>query len=139
VKQPSLLLADDNYNLVDHEAELLIPFFDILGVVHDGQELISSALKLNPDVIVTDISMPSLTGLDAVHQLRKSGLTSKIVFLTVHTEDEFLDACIEEGALGFVAKSHMKDDLVACIRSAIEGKLFVSPSLSLREKAIPND
>jgi DNA-binding NarL/FixJ family response regulator len=136
VKPPSLLLADDNNTLVEREAELLMPFFDILAVVHDGQELISTALRLNPDVIVTDISMPLLTGIDAVHNLRNAGSTSKFVFLTVHTEGEFLDACLEEGALGFVAKSHMKDDLVACIHSAMEGKLFVSPTLLPADKTV---
>jgi len=84
-------------------------------------------------VIVVDITMPILTGIEAVHQLRSAGLAARFVFLTVHREDEFIQACLEEGAVGYVVKSNMKDDLITAINSAMAGKLFVSPGLSMSE------
>jgi len=128
-----VLLADDNKVLVGRVAELLASSFDVVGIAHDGPELISNALRLTPDVIVVDITMPILTGIEAVHQLRSAGLAGRFVFLTVHSEDEFLQACLEEGAVGYVVKSNMKDDLITAINSAMAGKLFVSPGLSMSE------
>jgi len=128
-----VLLADDNKVLVGRVAELLASSFDVVGIAHDGPELISNALRLTPDVIVVDITMPILTGIEAVHQLRSAGLAARFVFLTVHREDEFLHACLEEGAVGYVIKSHMKDDLIPAINAAMAGELFVSPALSMSE------
>ncbi len=85
-------------------------------------------MRLNPDVIVADISMPALSGLDAAHQLREIGSTAKLVFLTIHDEQEFVDACLEEGALGYVVKSHMKRDVIPAIHAALAGRSFISSS-----------
>lgn len=131
MNRPRVLLADDNEILVKRVAEHLASLCDVVGIAYDGQDLISKAFQLAPDVIVTDIAMPTLTGVEAVHQLREAGLASRFVFLTVHSEHEFVQACLEEGALGYVVKSHMKGDLISAIHSAMEGKLFVSPSLSV--------
>jgi DNA-binding NarL/FixJ family response regulator len=132
VKRPDVLLADDNKDLLERLVEILSPSFDVVGIAHDGQELVSSALRLVPDVIVLDIGMPILTGIQAARRLREAGLSTKFVFLTIHSEEEFLEACLDVGALGFVLKSHMKDDLIAAIHSALAGKLFVSPALSMK-------
>ena len=130
MNRPRVLLADDNEQLVESVAEHLASSFDVVGIAHDGQELVSKALRLVPDVIVADITMPVLTGVEAIRQLQGTGLASRFVFLTIHSEDEFLKACFEEGAMGYVVKSHMNADLILAIRSALAGKLFVSPSLS---------
>lgn len=130
MKRPDVLLADDNKDLLERLVEILSPSFEVVGIAHDGQELVSSALRLGPDVIVLDIGMPILTGIQAASRLREAGLSSKFVFLTIHSEEEFLEACLEVGALGFVLKSHMKDDLIAAIYSALEDKLFISTALS---------
>ncbi|MGC1448865.1 MAG: response regulator transcription factor [Candidatus Sulfotelmatobacter sp.] len=134
MNHPRVLLADDNKILTERVAEHLAPAFDIVGIAHDGQELISKAVLLAPDVIVVDITMPILTGVEAVHQLREAGLQAKVVFLTIHSEDEFLQACLEEGAVGYVVKSHMNTDLIPALNSAMAEKLFVSPSLSVSER-----
>jgi DNA-binding NarL/FixJ family response regulator len=84
-------------------------------------------MRLRPDVIVADITMPVLSGIDAAHQLRKSAVAAKIVFLTVHSEEQFMEACVAEGALGYVLKSQMKIHLVPAIRAALVGKAYVSP------------
>jgi len=80
-------------------------------------------------VIVTDITMPKLNGIEAVRRLREAGSTSKFVFLTVHEQPEFLHACFAEGALGYVTKSHLGTDLVPAINEVLSGQQFISPSL----------
>jgi DNA-binding NarL/FixJ family response regulator len=88
--------------LLEAEAALLFPYFVVVGTVSDGAALVSPASRLLPDVMVTDIHMPVLNGIDAANKLRASGSTARIVFLTVHGEREFLEACMEDGALGYV-------------------------------------
>lgn len=125
-----ILLADDHKPLLEATAKALASVFDVVGMANDGQELISKALLLTPDVIVLDITMPVMTGIEAVHRLRKAGLAAQFVFLTIHSEDEFMRACLAEGALGYVTKAHIKEDLIPAIRAALAGKLFISPALS---------
>ena len=89
--------------------------------------LVSEALRLFPDVIVADITLPVLSGIDAARQLRDSAPSAKIVFLTVHSEQQFVDACMAEGALGYVLKSHMKAHLIPAIQAALLGQSYVGP------------
>ena len=124
-----ILLADDNELLLKRTAEMLAASFDVVGVACDGQELIAKTRELAPDVIIVDITMPLMTGIEAVHELRRGGLTARIVFLTVHQESEFLQACLNEGALGYVIKSHIRADLIPAIHAAMAGERFLSPSL----------
>jgi DNA-binding NarL/FixJ family response regulator len=131
VNHPSVLLADDNRLLVQRVAELLAPSFDVVGTAHDGHDLVLKALRLTPDVIVVDITMPILTGIEAVHRLRNAGLETRFVFLTIHSESEFLEACLAEGAVGYVLKTRMKDDLIPAITAAVAGKQFVSSGMSI--------
>lgn len=78
----------------------------------NGKELLSESARLHPDVIVVDITMPELSGIEAVHELRSSGSRAKVVFLTVQTRIEFVQACFAEGALGYVTKSRLATDLI---------------------------
>ena len=125
--KPRILLADDHPPLLEAASTLLKPHFDMVGIVTDGAMLVSEALRLRPDVIVTDITMPVVTGIDAVIQLRKSWSSAKVVFLTVHSEEEFLKACMAEGASGYVLKSRMKTHLIPAIDAALEGWTYISP------------
>jgi DNA-binding NarL/FixJ family response regulator len=122
---PRLLLADDHQALLEAEIALLSPCFNIVGTAADGAAMVSEACRLDPDVIVTDISMPILNGIDAVRQLRKTGSTAKFVFVTVHSEAEFIEACMEAGALGYVQKLCMNHDLVPAIRAVLAGQSYV--------------
>jgi DNA-binding NarL/FixJ family response regulator len=122
-----LLLADDHPPLVEAAIAILKPHYDIVGIATDGVMLVSEALRLRPDVIVTDITMPVLNGIEAIHRLRASNFPAKIVFLTIHAEEGFLKACIAEGALGYVLKSRMKTQLIPAVEAALEGKSYVSP------------
>lgn len=130
--RPRVLLADNHPVLLGSTTALLKPQFDVVGNVTDGTTLVSEALRLCPDVIVADITLPMLSGIDAVRQLRETSLSAKIVFLTVHSEEQFIEACMQAGALGYVLKSHMKAHLIPAIQAALSGKTYICPSVSAR-------
>ena len=121
-----ILLADDHRRLSEIEERLLEAEFEVVGKVRDGQALFDEALRLKPDVIVTDISMPILNGIEAAERLRDSGCKSRIVFLTVHSDPEFVRRCLSTGAFGYVAKRRMASELITAIREALDGRIFVS-------------
>ncbi len=121
-----ILLADDNLLVLERVTRFLQPTFDVVGVAHNGLEMVLEAMRLNPDIIVADISMPGLDGIEAAHQLREMRARAAIVFLTINEGPEFVEACLAEGALGFVVKSHMKADLIPAINAALAGRRFVS-------------
>ncbi len=108
---------------------LLEPGFEIVGEAQDGQGLVEAALKLEPYVIVTDISMPILNGIEAAKRLREAGSTSKIVFLTVILDGDFISTGLAAGALGYVVKARIGSDLEPAIREAVAGRIFISPAL----------
>ena len=125
--RPRVLLADDHAALLEATTTLLAPVFDIVGTAVDGASLVSEALRLCPDVIVADITMPILTGIEAAHRLREIALSARFVFLTIHSEEQFVEACLAEGALGYVIKAHMKTHLIPAIRAALIGESYISP------------
>jgi DNA-binding NarL/FixJ family response regulator len=125
-KRARILLADDHLPVLQRVTQLLRTIFDIVGTAHTGSEMVSEAVRLNPDVVIADISMPGCSGIEAAHQLREKGSAAKVVFLTVHREDEFVNACLAAGALGYVLKAHMKADLIPAINAALSGHSFVS-------------
>jgi len=125
--KPRILLADDHPTLLEAASTLLKPHFDLVGIATDGAMMVSEALRLRPDVIVTDVTMPVMTGIDAAIQLRKSWSSAKVIFLTIHSEEEFLKACMAQGASGYVIKSRMKTHLIPAIDAALEGRTYISP------------
>jgi DNA-binding NarL/FixJ family response regulator len=127
--RPRILLADDHRAMLTREVSLLQTNFEVIGIVNDGKTLVSEANRLQPDVIVLDITMPIMTGIEAAHELRKSGSTAKLVFLTVHQETAFIDKCFSEGGSAYVIKSRMVSDLVPAIRQALSNHPFISPSM----------
>jgi DNA-binding NarL/FixJ family response regulator len=129
VSKVRVLLADDHPLLLKAVVNLLEPTFEVVGRVGDGKSLFESAMKLQADVIVSDISMPILNGIEAANKLKVSGCRSKIVFLTVHSDPEFVRVCLATGALGYVVKSEMETDLVPAIQEALAGRIFISPPL----------
>lgn len=121
-----ILLADDHPLMLERVTTFLQSKFDVVGVAHNGLQMIEEAMRLNPDIIVADISMPELDGIEAVHRLREMGAKASVVFLTIHESPEFVEACLAEGALGYVVKSQMKRDLIPAINAALAGQCFVS-------------
>jgi DNA-binding NarL/FixJ family response regulator len=128
--RPRVLLADDHPALLEATTALLGHQFEVVGTATDGAKLVSEALRLRPDVIVADITMPVMSGIDAAHELRKRALSVKVVFLTVHSEEQFVEACLAEGALGYVVKSQMKTHLIPAIQAALVGASYISPPVS---------
>lgn len=129
MKRVQVLLADDNSELLEMVKDILAPSFDVVGLVSDGQALVEQAGRLNPDVIIADITMPFLDGIAAVAKLKKLENHARIIFLTVHEDPDFLQACMDVGALGYVLKARLVSDLVASIHAALAGRVFVSPPL----------
>lgn len=113
--------------MLDHVVELLSGEFEVVGAVRDGQALVEAAALMNPDVIVSDISMPILSGIEAVQELSKTGSKAKVIFLSVHEDPDYITAAMKVGALGYVTKPRLTTDLRLAIINAIEGKSFVSP------------
>jgi DNA-binding NarL/FixJ family response regulator len=133
-----VVLADDHRMILDRLTCLLEPEFKVVGTAGDGRSLVETVNRLRPEVLVTDISMPISTGIEAANDLRASGCTSKVIFLTVHDDPEYLQACLATGASGYVVKSRMVGDLIHAIREALAGRVFVSPSGSGLEHSHPS-
>ena len=110
--RPRVLIADDHLMVAEALKSLLAPEFDLVGVVADGRALIEAAGKLRPDVIVADISMPQLNGIDALVELRQGGNQVPVVFLTMHRDVTFARRALEAGALGFVLKHSAPVELI---------------------------
>ena len=125
-----MLLADDFPLFLERVSSVLEPAFEVVERVGDGQSLLEAATKLDPDLIVTDLSMPILNGLEAMKRLMESGCTAKIVFLTVNTDPDVVQASLAAGALAYVAKNQLAADLLPAIREALAGRIFISPSIA---------
>ena len=124
-----ILLADDHPMVLQRVCEVLGQDFDIVGAVNNGRDAVVAVLRLNPDVLLIDISMPILNGLQAAQQLRSAKQETKVVFLTVHTQEDFVAAALSAGASGYVAKSDLAMDLIPAIHEALIGGIYVSPSI----------
>ena len=130
MNRPRVLLADDHRMVAEGLRSLLSPEFDLVGVVEDGRALIEAAKKLHPDVIVADISMPHLNGLDALGPLKRDNPRVKIVILTMHQEVAYARRALEAGAAGFVLKHAAPAELVTAIRAALDGKTYITPAVA---------
>lgn len=128
--RPRVLLADDHRIVADGLKAVLAPEFDLVGVVEDGRALVEAAETHRPDVIVADISMPHLNGIDALTQLKKRDPDVRVVILTMHKDSSYARRALSAGAVGYVLKHSAADELVDAIHAAMEGKRFVSPRLA---------
>lgn len=124
-----VLLADDHAPLLGELQVQLGRVFDVVGAVENGEQAVNAALRLTPDVLVLDISMPVMNGFEAAARLRNLKCKTKIVILTTYEDHEYIDAAFSAGASAYVAKRHFGTDLVTAIRQVVFGKTFVSPSL----------
>jgi DNA-binding NarL/FixJ family response regulator len=130
LRRPRVLLADDHLLVAEALKSLLAPEFDLVGVVEDGRALVEAAGRLRPDVIVADVTMPQLNGIDALVQLRQGGDLVPVVFLTMHRDVSFARRALDAGASGFVLKHSAPAELVTAIRAALEGKTYLTPQLA---------
>jgi DNA-binding NarL/FixJ family response regulator len=125
--RPTLLLADDHTLLLDGLQLMLEPDFNLVGVVADGQALLTAAQRLKPDLILLDISMPSLNGIDAARQLRKLVPSSRLIFLTMHSDSDYVTEAFRAGASGYLLKSAAASELLNALHEVLEGRRYVSP------------
>lgn len=130
MNRPRVLLAEDHRIVAEGLRSLLAADFDLAGVVEDGRALVEAAHRLRPDVIVADISMPSLNGIEALEILRRDGLDVPVVFLTMHRDVAYARRALEAGAAGYVLKHAATTELLQGLRAALEGGTFVSPALA---------
>jgi DNA-binding NarL/FixJ family response regulator len=129
--RPRVLLADDHALVIDGLRRLLEPEFEVVGTAGDGRELLTAAERLKPEVIVADISMPSLNGIEALRRIKKAGLRAKVIILSMHDDVEFGVEALRNGASGYVLKHSASEALRRAIREAMEGRIYVSPRISL--------
>ena len=129
-----ILLADDSPSMLQAARLILEPEFQVVGMVDDGQAVLPATERLHPDIVILDISMGTLSGLEAARLLTGIGTKAKIVFLTVHKDPEFVEEAFSVGAVGYVAKPRLGTDLLVAIREALVGHTFVSPDLATSSK-----
>ena len=124
--RPTLVLADDHVAVLERVSRLLTPGYEILAAVGNGSMALDAVLRFNPDVAVLDIAMPGLDGFGAARKLRNNSCRTRIVFLTLYDDDDYINAALNCGVLGYVLKSCVNSDLIPAIESALAGHIFVS-------------
>ena len=130
MSRATVLLADDHAILLEGLVTLLQREFSLAGTVTDGARLIEAARQLRPDVIVTDLAMPGMSGLEALHRLKADKIPAKVIFLTMHADAQLAAEALRAGASGFVVKHAAGKELVAAIHEALRGGTYVTPQLS---------
>ena len=133
VQRPRVLLADDHPAMLALTADAVAGEYSVVGSVRDGYELLAEAERLHPDVIVLDITMPRLDGIEAARQLRRAEPPARLVFLTVHEDADYARAALDAGGLGYVVKARLASDLLPSIRAALADQSFISPAVRLDE------
>src|SRR5688572_20687948 len=130
-RRPTVLVADDHAIVLEGLVSLLKEHdFDVVGAVGDGEKLIEAARRLKPDVIVTDLSMPGMTGLDVLLKLRDEKFDSKVVVLTMHNDAERATQALKAGASAFLLKESAGEELVNAIHQALQGRVYLTAAVT---------
>jgi DNA-binding NarL/FixJ family response regulator len=130
MKKTSVLLADDHAVLMDSLVHFIQPEFEVMGIARDGRALVDLARQHHPDVIVTDVSMPRLNGIDAVRILHKEDSSFKVLFLSMHADFPLVEEAFRAGASGYVLKICGADEFIKAIRCVAKGAIYVTPLLA---------
>lgn len=130
VPQPRLLIADDHELFVEGLSKLLEREFDVVGTVPDGRQLVEQAATFAPDIILVDISMPHLNGIEAIRQLRQAKCRAKILVLTMHADPEFASQALAAGASGYVLKHCPPDEVRRALREVLIGRKYITPRIA---------
>lgn len=130
MSRPRVLIADDHGVVAQGLKSLLSADFDLVGVVTDGQAMVEAAKTMHPDIIVADVSMPTLNGIDALDLLRQEKINTPVVFLTMHRHPGYARRALTAGASGYILKIAAPEELIQAIRTALDGGTFVSPAIA---------
>ena len=131
-----VVLADDHREMLRRVTTLLGSEFTVVAAVADGEALVKAEADLLPDVLVIDITMPGINGLEAAGLVRRRGSRVPIVFLSIHEEPEFLEAARQAGALGYVSKVRLASDLIPAVWAALDGRRYVSATLLEEDESV---
>ncbi len=127
--RPSVLLVDDHTATLEIVDRILATKFDVVGKVQDGQAALDAAEKLHPDIVILDISMPVINGIEVAKRLKANDPSAKIVFITVHNDTDVMNEALDAGGLGYVIKLKLASDLVCALNEAALGRRFISSVL----------
>jgi DNA-binding NarL/FixJ family response regulator len=130
MKKPTILLADDHVVFAEGLRKILEPEFEVLGLVQDGRMMVAEVLRLKPDVVLADITMPLLNGIDAARQIRKAEPRAKIIFLTMHSDPIYAAEALDAGASGYLVKQSAAGEVLCAVRTVLKGKVYVTPLVS---------
>jgi DNA-binding NarL/FixJ family response regulator len=125
--RPRVILGDDHVMFTEGLRHILEPYFEIVGVIENGRDLVNAVERLGPEVVVTDISMPLLNGIEAARRIRKMPNAPKIVFLTMHEDATFATTAFQAGASGYVLKRSAPAEIITAIQEALRGRTYISP------------
>jgi len=128
--RPRVLLGDDHAMFSEGLRRILEPHFEVSGIVENGRDLLAAVEQLRPDVIVVDISMPLLNGIEVARRLQKTAHAPKVVFLTMHEDGTFATAAFRAGAAGYVLKRSAASEIVTAIQEAVRGRTYISPLIA---------
>lgn len=123
------MVADDHQSILDTVVQILEPEFAVVATVRDGGALLEAVVRLDPDVVVLDVAMPVLNGLEVARRLKERHVRAKVVFLSVHNDEDFVREALAGGASGYVVKANMAVELPHAIHEALRGRTFISPSI----------
>jgi DNA-binding NarL/FixJ family response regulator len=130
MRRPSVLIADDHTIVAEGLVKLLSERFDVVATVADGTALMEAAQRLRPDIIIADVSMPSIGGLEALERLKKRGVESRFVILTMHGEASVAARAMRAGASAFLLKHSAGDELIAAIDEVLKGRTYLAPAVT---------
>jgi DNA-binding NarL/FixJ family response regulator len=124
--KPTVVIAEDHLGYLERISKLLSSEFEIVAVATDGRRGLSAAIHTEPDVVILDISLPGLDGIEAAREIRKKGLESKILFVSIHEEPDFASCALQAGGNEYVFKSRMTLDLIVAMKEVLAGRMFLS-------------
>ena len=130
MRRPTVLIADDHTIVAEGLGKLLGSRFDVVATVADGAALIEAAERLRPDIIVSDVDMPSISGLEALERLKKRGVPSKFIILTMHAEAVIAVRAMRAGASAFLLKHSAAEDLIDAIDEVLNGRTYLPPAVT---------
>ena len=139
MSRPTILIADDHTLVVEGLVSLLKDQFEIVGTASDGTRLVAEAARLRPDVVITDVSMPGLSAMEAVRRLTGPDLATKVIVLTMHAEAELAVEAIRAGASGFLGKHAAGEELLTALTDVLQGRIYLTPGISSDVLALMSD